>query len=472
MMKATDRRNETGRLARVLAAALPVLAALAAPAGAATNGFRGDGSGQYPDAALPAEWSATNGFVWKVKIPSWSNASPAPAGDRLFICTEPAVLLCVSTVTGSNVWQTTNGFEQVASPEEWEQYKAQKKKADEFGGFVRAAQERLNALAGLVSASTNKSQITAAAEVIDAKLKSLCEKWEPVPLVPRYTMAPTHGSNGYSSPTPVTDGRQVWALFGNGVAACYTVDGTRRWIKLVDHTKQGYGHSASPVLADGKLIVAINDVHALNADTGETVWRVPSVARFGTPAVTSIGGQNVLVTANGEIIRVADGKVLASKLAELGFNGPIVADGTAFFVNEGRVRAMKLPGEITGDTVKAEKAWETGIVGARQYASPVCCNGLVFGLNEGGMLTVLDAKTGQKVLERKLNLNGVCYTSLTLVRDRLIAFSEGGSAVVLQPDRECKELARHTFETVRSTPVPVGARMYIRGLTHLYCIGQ
>ena len=39
----------------------------------------------------------------------------------------------------------------------------------------------------------------------------------------------THGDNGQATPTPVTDGRHVYVLFGTGVAACYDLDGNRQW---------------------------------------------------------------------------------------------------------------------------------------------------------------------------------------------------------------------------------------------------
>ena len=66
-----------------------------------------------------------------------------------------------------------------------------------------------------------------------------------------YRRAGTNDVNGYSSPTPATDGRNVYVLFGTGVAACYDLEGNRKWARVVEKPTHGYGHSASPLLIGG-----------------------------------------------------------------------------------------------------------------------------------------------------------------------------------------------------------------------------
>ncbi|MHC4983091.1 MAG: hypothetical protein ACYTF6_07990 [Planctomycetota bacterium] len=44
--------------------------------------------------------------------------------------------------------------------------------------------------------------------------------------------------------------------------------------------------------------------------------------------------------------------------------------------------------------------------------------------------------------------------------------------IVLEPGREYKQAAKNKLEGFRSCPVFLGKRMYVRGLKHLYCIGQ
>jgi len=59
-------------------------------------GWRGNGTGVYPDAQPPVKWSAMENIIWKTPLPGKSNASPILVGDRIFICSEPSTLLCVS----------------------------------------------------------------------------------------------------------------------------------------------------------------------------------------------------------------------------------------------------------------------------------------------------------------------------------------------------------------------------------------
>ena len=66
----------------------------------------------------------------------------------------------------------------------------------------------------------------------EALKKTIEEKNGPMALVKQeldavseWRQPSTHGTNGYSSPTPVSDGQNVFVLFGTGVAACYDLDG-------------------------------------------------------------------------------------------------------------------------------------------------------------------------------------------------------------------------------------------------------
>ena len=75
---------------------------------------------------------------------------------------------------------------------------------------------------------------------------------------------PPKAGAGNAAPTPVSDGKMVWAQFGN-IVACYDLEGRRKWIKSVESRpqKMEYGHSASPVLAGDKLILSIGCVLAV-----------------------------------------------------------------------------------------------------------------------------------------------------------------------------------------------------------------
>ena len=77
----------------------------------------------------------------------------------------------------------------------------------------------------------------------------------------------------------MTDGRRVYAYFGNLGVYCFDLDGHEIWSqKWTPHKKYGMGTAASPVLYKDRLYI-VNDneeesyLACLNAATGEQVRR-------------------------------------------------------------------------------------------------------------------------------------------------------------------------------------------------------
>ncbi len=287
----------------------------------------------------------------------------------------------------------------------------------------------------------------------------------------QYDLPATHGVNGYSTPTAVSDGNDVFVLRGLGIAACYTLEGRRKWIRCMAKSTHGWGHSASPVFVDDLFVVQMPVLTALNRETGETVWTAPDTpARWGSPLVVRVGGEALIVTPNGDFVRARDGKPLARRVATLEYNAPIAADGVVFFIQQGG-KAVKLPTTLSAE-FKPEVLWTASkIPGDRHYASPVLHDGLIYAMNQKGHLVVIDAKTGEPVYDRMLELGGTVYSSLVLAGNRLYAGSESGVAVVFETGREFKEVARNRLEGYRSCPVPDGDRLFIRTMSKLYCLG-
>ena len=480
-----------------------------------TTGWRGDGTGRYPAATPVTEWSTAKNVVWKTQMPSRSNASPVLAGGKIFVCSEPFTLLCVDAKDGKIFWQKTNSHVDTLSPE--------------AAAKARGKIEKRRTIAVKVKAIQKEQRAThAEREKVDRELKQIANELKPKPDPPPGTPAPTeeernkeearkaelkkkadelnkrlaelkplaetqtkqlaglkvlwnsakphrrprtHKTNGYSSSTPVSDGTHVYALFGNGVAACYDLDGNRVWIRTVERPTHGRGNSASPVLVAGKLIVKIRGITALDAQTGKTLWRTPAAHRWGTPVATRVGDVDVLVAPAGELIRVSDGKVLAAKMSDVTYCAPIVHTNTAYFVQNGG-RALELsPGREK--TVSAKPIWTTTPKKDRYYGSPVLHDGLIYAMTQKGHLSVIDAKTGKVVHQKRLNFGrGRSFPSVTLAGMHLFLSHENGTTVVMTLGREPKLIAKNKLEPFRSSPVFTGKRMIVRTATHLYCIGE
>lgn len=445
------------------------LGTTAATLAAATTmtGWRGDATGTYPDANPPLTWSKDTNVVWKTKMPGRSNASPLVLGDRLFVCSEPETLVCVALKDGAILWTRPNTYLDIVTPAEAEKAKQDRVKADEILARLKPLQEESRRLGGELKKTPDNAELkTRAAELksqIDAlngDLKSFAE----------YAAPSTHDVNGYSSPTPATDGKYVYVVFGNGVAASYDVNGTRRWARLIEKPVQGWGHSASPVFADGKLIVHIGRVTALDPATGAAAWQTESAQAWGSEVAARIGDTPIVITPSGDFIRASDGRKLASKVSGLTYCAPVVADGVVYFIQHGG-KAVRLP-VSAGDTIQPEVLWETRPKDDRYYASPVVHAGLIYAVTQAADFSVIDAADGKVVYTRKLDIGNTCYPSVTLAGNRVYVSSDTGRTVVLEPGREYKEVGRGTLETFRSCPVFVGSRVYLRGGEYLWCLGE
>lgn len=283
----------------------------------------------------------------------------------------------------------------------------------------------------------------------------------------------THGDNGQATPTPVTDGRHVYVLFGTGVAACYDLDGNRQWVTFLEKSTDGWGHSASPVLSGDTLIVHILSVAGLDSGSGKVKWRTPASPKWGSPALANIGGEAVVIIPRaGDVIRVSDGKKLASGIAKLEYATPVVDNDIIYFIEKISRKVRLRP---DGDGVKAETLWTAKIKGSRHYSSAVIENGLIYTASREGHFAVIDDKTGDVLLQQQLNISGgknIVYSSLVLGGKYLYIGSVEGVTVVLEPGRAFHEVARNTTEGYRSTPVFDGDRMYVRTFRNLYCIGN
>lgn len=364
---------------------------------AATTGFRDDGAGLYPKAQPPLAWSASSNVVWKTALTNWSNASPVLSGKRLFVCAEPATMICVGADKGDILWMDT-----------------------------------------------------------------LPELPAPPPK--------THGANGYTSPTPCTDGTRIWAVFGQGYAACWTVKGERLWTTKLEYPPHNWGGCISPRLAGGVLVVQFDNMIGLDPATGAEKWRLKTPWGWGSPVVATIAGKEVLYTCKGAVVDPASGREYNKGLVELAFNSPCLVDKTLYYL-QGKPQAYALP---ANPEELPRPLWEnTSIAEDRYYATPLVTKGLVYAINQARNLSVLDQATGKLVYQQKMGfLQGTVYPSPTLAGDYVFLSSENGQTVVIKAGHQYEEIARNTLEPFRSCPVFSGTRMYVRTLKHLWCIGK
>jgi len=432
------------------------------------DGWRGDGSGRYPNATPVLNWSKDTNVVWATALAEWSNASPLPVGKRVFVLSERSVLQCLDLDTGTNLWSRTNDYAQVMSAEEL----ADLRRGEALQGRAVDAARKLQAEPGNLRLYDQMAAICrdVAADAGASNAFAIVRQFSP---------PPTHNDTGFTTPTPVSDGKTVYILTALGTAARYDLEGNRAWIRLVRKPTRGWGQSGSPLLADGKLLVHIDDMlYALSGETGETVWTFEGGSSHGTPVLVKVGDQSYIHTTGGDLVRVSDGVCVVAKVGGTAYNAAIIDGDVLYASDEGGTVAVTLsPGP--SNTVTAVKKWTAMPKKARHYASPVLADGLLYVINAETFLSAIDSKVGTVVFEKKLELGdkkaevGTAYPSLCFAGGKLFASGDGGITVVIEPGREYKEIARNSLgEKFRSTPIFLGDRILIRAMKKLYCIGN
>lgn len=284
-----------------------------------------------------------------------------------------------------------------------------------------------------------------------------------------------HNTNGYTSPTVVSDGKVVAAVNGLGVVACWDLDGNKQWMRYIDSPRDAWGHSASPALAGDKLIVHINgNVYALALKDGKELWKGASASRWGSPVTVKVGDDYLVMAPAGDFFRASDGRKIASRVADLNYNVPVIANGVIYYLcGEKGIAAIEMPRSLAGAWTPKVLWKSTVAVKDRTYSSPLIHEGLAYLLNQRGTLFVIDIKDGKTVYQQAMNFGrGTGYPSIVLVGKHILVSYDSGATAVIEPGRAYKEIVRNTLEGFRATPVCAGDAMIVRTIRGVYAIAK
>ena len=154
-----------------------------------------------------------------------------------------------------------------------------------------------------------------------------------------------HRLNDEAASTPVTDGRNVYVFFGGYGLLSYGPDGNERWRLPMGRFTNFHGMGASPILADGKVLMVVAQdaeahVIAVRAGDGGLVWRTERpdmVHSFSTPLVyrPEEGPAELIVPGSYQMVSYAieTGKELwrVRGLAYQVKSVPVIEDGVLYF---------------------------------------------------------------------------------------------------------------------------------------------
>jgi outer membrane protein assembly factor BamB len=319
-----------------------------------------------------------------------------------------------------------------------------------------------------------------------------------------------HGNRTYmkqnaSSPSPVTDGRYVWVVTGNGAVAAFDMDGKELWTKNLqdDYGKFGlnWGYASSPLLYEGKLIIEVlhgshthdpSYVLALDSETGSVLWRVERTTdaaqeapdAYTTPALFMAGGVPQIVVSGADYVTGHDPATGKEIWRAAGLNpnkerdyrvvgSPFVV-GDMIFAPTRKVPLLALRGGGTGDVTQSSLVWKWEGKGGPDVPTPVSDGTYFYMVDDRGLATCLDAKTGQAVWGPERTALGSVSASPVLADGKLYITNEAGATTVLAAGPEFKVLATNELDggfTLSSLAISC-SQLFLRTAEHLYCIGE
>ena len=434
-------------------------------------------SGVSPATRVPERWSTTDNVKWKVDVPGQGWSSPIVWGDTVFL---------TSGISGKPFKKPTPGLygnDYIA------ELRAQGLSGEEIMKRVRARDNE---------APEESDEIRYMVYALDAGTGKI--KWEQEAHRARPSGG-RHRKNTYASETPFTDGERLYASFGQNVGLfCYSLDGTLFWKKQwpAQPIYLDFGTASSPIVHNGRVYLlhdseAESYLTALDARTGEEIWRT-SRPQIGLPKsswTTPFVWKNSKRT---EIVTTGHGMVLAYDLdgnelwrvtgmsmptaSPLASNGMLYV-GTGSQGDANRPFMAIKPGASGDITLKDGASGNDFIVWLHPRASGYTPSALVhdgraYVVHDTGILTVLNATTGEQVYKVRVGGGGHTFSASPVAAGgRVLLLTEEGVTFVLQAGDEYKELAKNDLaEMSLASPAIAGGAIYIRTESKLYRIGK
>jgi outer membrane protein assembly factor BamB len=433
--------------AAVVAAAAAVEAA---PNTTSWPQFRGPaGQGISRETGVVDEWSATKNVLWKSPIPGRGHSSPVVWGDRIFLTTaiegavDPAAKPAKHVIDGKDF----------THPE----------------GVGADRRHTFKVLA------------------YDAKGGKLL--WERT-AVERTPYDTRHRRGSFASPTPVVDGERVYAWFGSEGLYAYDLAGKPVWrANLGGIATVGVGYGTSPVLYKGLLILQCDEdngdrsfIAALDAKTGKEVWRTPRKVQvsWATPVIVRAGDRDELVTSGTETVVAYEpltGKELwrAKGVDSNAVPSPVVMDDIVVFSAGYPTKlAMAIRAGGTGDVTDTPRVLWKYTKGTAYVPSPILYDGIVYLVTDRGLITALDAKTGEVKYEGgRVPVPATFMASPVAFEGKILLSSLDGDTFVVKAGPTHEVLRTNPLgEPIAASPAIADGKLYIRGESHLFAIGR
>jgi outer membrane protein assembly factor BamB len=367
---------------------------------------------------VPTHWSNSSNVAWSTPLPGIGHASPIVWGNRVFTVTSIAEkqardLLCFDRNAGRLLWQKT---------------------------------------------------------VVNSPLEK------------------KHSLNSHASSTPATDGKLVYVAFldrNEMVVAAYDFEGNRKWLVRPGAFSSMHGFCSSPILYQDLVIV--NGDHdgdgymvGLRRDSGKEMWRIdrPNKMRsYCAPLIREMAGKPQMVLAgsksvasynpaNSELHWIVDGptdQFVAS---------PVYSERTGLVYITGGYpdhHTLAIKPDGAGNVTSNKIVWRTN-KGVAYVPSPIIEGDYFLIVSDSGVAHCFEAATGKLQWQERM---GEHHASLVSANGLVYFLNDNGVMHVVKPGPQYNLVAKNELgERTFASPAISDGQLFIRGDKQLFCIGE
>ena len=478
--------------------------------------FRGpNGSGVSATTGLPVEFGPQKNVIWKTPLPA-GHSSPVLTRDRIF-------------VTAYSKQEKANGQRSAG------------------GEYAHRRQE----------SPIEKENYKLLVIALDRQTGKILWQRE----VPRSRVGRLQNVNNPASPSPVTDGSNVYVFFQEFGMISYNGDGKERWRLPLGPFNMFYGFGASPILVDDKVILPVDQDNpssyllAVDKNSGRMRWKIDRpvvISGYSTPIVyqPKQGAKQIVIPESFQLsaYSVEDGKRiwwvrgLACEMKSIASNDGeyLYINGWGFPTNQPGAQVKTITfeeawtrydkngdkliakTEVSGteqmdkmlnaafeafdmdrdeklntkdwDVFRAMMASENGLLAIKmggqgdqtatairwRYTKPVpqvpstlLYKGVLYMINDSGILLSFDPETGQVIKQGRLHgAIDKYFSSPVAADDKVFLIGQAGQVSVLKAAGDWQVLQVNELDDeVFATPAIADGRMYIRTRSALYSFG-
>ncbi len=395
---------------------------------------------------LPASWSAEQNIFWKTPVPGRGHSSPVVWGDRLFLTTDTEG----DVLPGAGPVKHRMQGQPFLHP-------------DSVGGNRKHTLE-------LLCFDGNNGKLLWRRTAFEGPV-----------------FDDIHKFNTYASATTVTDGKFVYAYFDSQGLYKFDFEGNLIWkMSLGGIATLGVGTGGSPVLFEDKILILADQddgegsfLAAVATEDGKVAWKIPRKAQitWTTPVVVEVASQPELIVAATENVIAYDPRTGKEIWRTEGLDSnvvhtPVFGHGMVY-VSSGypkkKTMAIHLDPAFKGDRVAWKYEKGTGYI-----PSPILYGDYLYLMSGAGLLTCLDANTGEPKYEGKRFPVTAQFTSPPVAFDgKLLVTSNDGDTFVVKAGPVHEILATNSIsEPVFASLALAGDSIYIRSAQALYRIRQ